>query len=149
LKKNPIQIAKLLTIHNKQVNTIVSEARRLNEIKIIISQSLDQQVADHIEVAKARSGVLTLITDSPVWATRIRYTQSEIINSLKNYAVTKNIHSLSVKVQPIEFSHQQKKHKRKTLSISHESARRMLDTIDSISDPQLKLALIRITKHAK
>jgi len=149
MKKNPVQIAKLLTLKNKQVNPVISEAKRLTEIKIIISQSLDQQLADHFEVAKARDGQLLLLVDSPVWATRIRYMQNEIINRLKNYGITKNIHNLSIKVRPIEFSRQQNKGNTSPLSISKKSAKRMLDDINSIADPELKLALLRITKHAK
>ncbi len=149
MKKNPVQIAKLLTVKSKQVNAVISEAKRLTEIKIIISQSLDQQLADHFEVAKACNGQLLLLVDSPVWATRIRYMQSEIINRLKNYGITKNIYNISIKVRPIEYSRQQTKNNNSPLSISKESAKRMLDEINSIADPELKSALLRITKHAK
>jgi len=149
MKKNPVQIAKLLTLNNKQANPVISEAKRLTEIKIIISQSLDQQLTDHFEVAKARNGQLLLLVDSPVWATRIRYMQNDIINRLKSYGITKNIHTISIKVRPIEFSRRQTKGNINPLSISKESAKRMLDEINSITDPELKLALLRITKHAK
>jgi len=149
MKKNPVQIAKLLTVKNKQVNPVISEAKRLTEIKIVVSQSLDQQIADHLEVASSRNGQLTLLVNSPVWATRIRYMQEEIIERLKRYPLTKSIHNILIKVRPVSAPQEHKKCKKSPISISQESARQMIDEIDTISDPNLKSALLRITKHAK
>lgn len=148
MKKRPVRVAKLLTLKSKRANPIISVAKRLIKIKIIISQSLDQQLAEHIEVAKVHNGTLLLIVDSPVWATRIRYMQDEIINGLKNYAITKSIYNVSIKVRPAPSTPRKKERPKSPASISQESARLMVEEINSISDPELKLALLRITKHA-
>ena len=149
LKKKPVPVANLLTLKNRQISSVITGANRLIQIKIIASQALDEQVADHLAVAKMENGVLTLIADSPVWATRIRYMQNEIINRLKNYAITKSIFKISVKVRPFSHSYQQKKRQQNQLYLSQSSADKMLETIKTISDPELKSALLRITKHVK
>ena len=149
LKKKPVSVANLLTLKNKQISPVIGEANRLIQIKIIVSQALDQQIADHIEIGKAHNGVLTLVADSPVWATRVRYMQNEIINRLKNYAITKHIFKITIKVRPIDYSRQAKKREHSRLSLSQNTANKMLEAINSISDPALKSALLRITKHVK
>ena len=127
---------------------LISEAKRLAKIDIILNQSLDYELAKHIQVSRLENNQLRLIVDSPAWATRLRYKQEEIINRFQNYAITKIINSIYIKIAPA-VTHKEIKRVKNTIALSNESAKLMLDEIDTISDTDLKDALIRITRHAK
>lgn len=121
----------------------------MTQIKIILNQSLDHELAKHIQVSRLENNQLRLIVDSPAWATRLRYKQEEIINRFQNYAITKIINSIHIKISPAEAPKIKTKQAKNTIALSPESASQMLDEIDAISDSGLKDALIRITRHAK
>lgn len=148
-KKNLVPIAKFLTLQRKQSNPLILEAKRLAKVKMIINQSLDSQISEHVEVASLNKNTLTLVTDSPVWATRVRYMQNQILSQLRKFTFTKYIHKIYIKVRPMDFYENRNQKRENTLSLSKGSAKKMLQEIDSVKDPALKAALLRLTKHAK
>ena len=149
MKKHPAPIAKFLSGNTQKLAPLISEAKRLTQIKIILNQALDHELAKHIQVSRLENNQLRLIVDSPAWATRLRYKQTEIINRFQNYAITKIITSIHIKINPETTFQPKTKNKKNTISLSAESAHQMLDEIEAISDSGLKDALIRITRHAK
>ena len=149
MKKHPAPIAKFLSGRTKKLTPLISEAKRLTQINIILNQALDHELAKHIQVSHLENTQLRLIVDSPAWATRLRYKQSEIINRFQNYAITKIIKSIHIKVRPANIVQNKTKVKKNPIAISTKSADLMRDEIKAISDPDLKDALMRITRHAK
>jgi len=149
VKKKPLLVANLLSRSNSNPASLISEAKRLSQLKIIINQSLDQALAEHVFVSTLKNGQLTLVVDSPVWATRLRYMQNEIINRLKKFTMGKNVNHITVKVRPLDFQTSAKAQKRRKISLSKSSASRMSEELEAISDPALKDSLKRILKHAK
>ncbi len=149
MKKRPTPIAKLLSGNTKKLAPLLSEAKRLTQINIILNQSLDHELAKHVRVSRLENNQLRLVIDSPAWATRLRYKQEEILNRFQSYAVTKVISSLYIKISPVVIDHKKTKIAKNSITLSTESANQMLEEIKAISDPELKDALIRITRHAK
>lgn len=149
MKKHPAPIAKFLSSKAKNISPLISEAKRLMQIKIILNQSLDHELAKHIQVSRLENNQLRLIVDSPAWATRLRYKQTEIINSFQNYAISKIVKSIHIKISPDTVTLQKNKPKSNNIALSKNSADQMLEEIEAISDSKLKDALIRITRHAK
>ncbi|MDH5256596.1 MAG: DUF721 domain-containing protein [Gammaproteobacteria bacterium] len=149
MKKQPTPIAKFLSGRAKNIAPLIAEAKRLTQIKIILNQSLDHELTKHLQVSRLENNQLRLIVDSPAWATRLRYKQSEIINRFQNYAITKVIKSIHIKISPATVANNKTKTKTNPISLSTKSAGQMLDEIEAITDSNLKEALIRITKHAK
>ena len=146
MTKKPLLVAKLL---GSKTNFIIAEAKRLSQISIIVNQSLDYQIAKHVYVSTANNGLLTLVVDSPVWATRLRYLHQPIISSLQNYSMTKSITQIKIKVRPLEYRTTKKTAQRKKLSLSRASAERMQEEIKAISDPTLQNTLKKLIRHAK
>ena len=149
MSKNPVPVATLLSPRGKQLNPLIIEAKRLTQIKILLNQSLDYQIAEHIEVCKVEKNLLILLTDSPVWATRLRYMQQQIIGRLHQYALTKNISKISIKVRPLNLKNQKPKQASRHMALSKSAADQILEETQGISDPKLKAAFERIAKHAK
>ncbi len=121
----------------------------MTQIKIILNQALDHEISKHVEVSHLQGNQLRLIVDSPAWATRLRYKQTEIINRFQNYAITKVIKFIHIKISPSITPKNKRKVKTNTIALSPQSANRMLKEIEAIPDSDLKQALIRITRHAK
>ena len=149
MKKSPAPIAKFLNGKTKKLAPLISEAKRLTKINIILNQSLDHELAKHIQVSRLENNQLRLIVDSPAWATRLRYKQEEIINRFQNYAITKIINSIHIKISPATKPKIKTKVLKNPIALSNESAKQMLDEIEAIPDSELRDALLRITRHAK
>jgi len=148
VKKYPAPIAKFLSGKTKKLAPLISEAKRLTQINIILNQSLDHELAKHIRVSRLENSQLRLIIDSPAWATRLRYKQSEIITRFQQHTTTKVIKTIHIKISPTTTA-KITKPKVNNIELSHKSANQMLDEIEAISDPGLREALTRITRHAK
>ncbi len=150
MQKTPQLIAQLLGFKTSKAKTLMAEAQRLAQISIIVNQSLDHQLSEHVRVASATNGLLTLVVDSPVWATRLRYMQSTIIEGLQKYAISADFHQIKFKVQPSGRYQQKKQNRPKCpLTISHSSAERMQEALDTLPDSTLKTSLTKILRHAK
>lgn len=150
MKKKPLLVASLLGAKASRPQALIAEAKRLSQIKIALNQSLDHSLAEHVYVATFKHGLLTLIIDSPAWATRLRYMQPTIIADMKKYAISSEIAQLKIKVRPADHIKAKKaprpKHK---LTISPASAEIMHEALNAISDPSLKASLAKIIRHAK
>jgi len=149
VKKRLAPIAKFLSTKTQKLSPLISEAKRITQIKIILNQSLDNELAKHVQVSRVENKQLRLIVDSPAWATRLRYKQQEIINSFQNYAISKTITSIHIKINPTKLDQIKIKTKKNSIALSTDSAKQMKDEIEAISDTELKDALLRITRHAK
>ncbi|MDH3325796.1 MAG: DUF721 domain-containing protein [Gammaproteobacteria bacterium] len=149
MKKHPAPLAKFLSSKSKNMAPLIAEAKRLMQIKIILNQSLDHELSKHIQVSRLENNQLRLMVDSPAWATRLRYKQADIINCFQNYAISKIVKSIHIKISPDDVAQKKNKPKINNISLSVESADQMLEEIEAISDSSLKDALTRITRHAK
>ncbi|HFE37752.1 MAG TPA: DUF721 domain-containing protein [Gammaproteobacteria bacterium] len=149
MKHKPQPLAKLLTLKASKSNSLITEAKRLSQIGIIINQALDFQLAEHTYVSAATDSLLTLVADSPVWATRLRYMHDAMIKTLKNYSLTKNITHIKVKVRPLALRSKPKTTRRSPPTLSKTAAKRFQEEIKAISDPALRNSLKKILAHAK
>ena len=148
--RKPQTLFKLISHQDERFNHLLLQAKALTEIKIIINQVIDYQIAEHTEVAKIHNGQLTLICDSAVWATRLRYMEPQIVKKLQQYSPLKAIHKIDIKIRPLtnHTSQQNIKPKRK-VELSLKAANQILDEANAISDPGLKNALKKLARHAK
>jgi len=147
--KNPKHVTRLLNTQNKNLANLISQASRLAQIKIIVNQSLDYDISDHFMVSTLKNQKLTIVADSPAWATRLRYVQNKILERFKHYSFTQDIRSISVKVRPIEFSSNKPPPISRKVFLSAASASIMREHIEAISDPNLQSSLMRVIQHAK
>lgn len=149
MKKYPAPIAKFLSSKATKLSPLISQAKRITQINIILNQSLDYEIAKHVQVSNIHNNQLRLIVDSAAWATRLRYKQSEIINRFKNFAITKSINAIHIKISPSNNPVSEKPKRHNNIKLSKSSAELMAREIEVIDDENLKNALIRITRHAK
>ena len=129
-------------------------AKKLSYFNQLLRNILPIECHDHVAVANVRNRNLMLITDSPVWTTRLRQLSPQILQFIRsNTAGSDNeqIHHVQISTryqmstsgpQPAE-----KKNKAK-IQISEKTASILSQSADSIQHQPLKTALLKIARHA-
>jgi hypothetical protein len=112
------------------------------QVRACLPHPLDQQV----KATVFQSGTLTLFADSPVWASRLRYASPQLASALANHLL--NIHQIRVRILAHSQHTQIPKLKlRKSRLMSNESSKTLRLTAETITDPSLKEALLRLSRH--
>jgi len=138
---------------NEQISpNFVKQARILDGFMPFIRSVLPPEFHGHVKVANVRNNSLILVTDSPVWTTRLRQLSSHILQALKdnssNLPKTQIIHHIQIQTRyqtsgaaPVKRT---VKHKPR---LTRNTAERLSQSADSIDDPELKQALARLAKN--
>lgn len=153
---------------NEQINPkFVIQARKLARYTQLLHKILPIECRNHVEVANIRDQNLMLITDSPVWTTRLRQLSPQILQFLrdnplavdagKDSAQTPFIHHIQITTRynaagsnRTDITQQNcDKKKRVKLQISEKTAEVLSQSADSIEHPQLKAALLKMASHNK
>jgi hypothetical protein len=145
---------------NEQINSrFLIQAKKLAHFTQLLHQILPVECHNHVEVANIRNQNLMLITDSPVWTTRLRQLSPQILqfirkntpNSEKNKEQIIHHVQISTRYKTSNTDKQQsnvEKNKHK-LQISEKTATLLSKSADSIQHQQLKSALLRIARHSR
>jgi hypothetical protein len=126
---NDAKLAPCLTL-------IERNARLLRQIQRALPSPLDE----HCLHASLQSGELTLVTDSPVWASRLRFFTPEIERSLDRRFGP--VSSCRIRIRPGAAAPlTAPKHR-----LSSQAAQHLMDAAEGIADAALASALRRIAK---
>ena len=85
---------------NSKLSEICMRAIQLEELSAIVLKYLPQALRAHCQVSSFRSGILVLMTSSPIWATQLRYFAPELRERLRAEANLYQIISVQIKLQP-------------------------------------------------
>ena len=142
---------------NEQINPeFVIQAKKLAEFSRLLRRVLPPECHGHVEVANIRDQNLMLITDSPVWTTKLRQLSPQILQFIQsNTAGDVNrapiIHhiQISTRYHAPDSGEQQalNKKNRHKVQISEKTAAMLSQSADSIEHQQLKTALLKIASH--
>lgn len=142
---------------NEQINAkFVIQAKKLDQYTRLLHQILPVECRNHVEVANIRNQNLMLITDSPVWTTRLRQLSPKILQFIHENSPkidkTQIIHHVQISTRyhstrtgQQNSSSRESRHKPQ---ISEKSAELLKQSASSINHKQLKSALLRIASHA-
>jgi hypothetical protein len=157
---------------NEQINPVfLQQTQKLAQFTKIIRAVLPAECLNHVKVANIRNQTLMLVTDSPVWTTRLRQLSPQILqfvqknmpvsvsentseNTLGNNPENQNtdiIHHLRISTRYQTANRDvglQKKKSREKLHISQKTAELLSQSADSFDNDQLKTALSKLAAHA-
>ena len=143
---------------NEQINPkFVIQAKKLVQFTQLLRRILPAECFEHVEVANIRDQNLMLITDSPVWTTKLRQLSPQILqfmrsNTPDNANRTQIIHHIQISTRyHASDSGKQRalnKKNRHKVQISEKTATMLSQSADSIDHQKLKSALLRIASHA-
>jgi hypothetical protein len=161
----------------KPINThldskLTAQTRKLEQMTLILNRNLPPECYGHYHVANIRHDTVIIITDSPVWTTRLRQlgplilkiltsfqdnhqtnhqtnhlTHSTLTASIQPDSMQQQLHHVRIisRYGPVPDHHQPAPVKR---TISQQSCQQITQTASYISDKKLKNALLKISKHS-
>lgn len=138
---------------NEQISPdFVKQARILDGFVPFIRSVLPPEFHDHVKLANIRNNSLILVSDSPVWTTRLRQLSSHILQALKdnssNLPKTQMIHHIQIQTRYQASGSPPAGHAaRHKPGLTRNTAERLNQSAASIDDPELKQALTRLAKH--
>lgn len=101
-------------------------------------------LSEHLNVANFSHDTLTLHTDNPAWASRLRFNIRTILNIAKEKCGLTELKSVRIKVV---IRNNDNKSPNRPLSVSENTVRMIGQTIDSINDDKLRSSLSNLSKH--
>lgn len=126
----------------------VGRIEQLKQISEIISSKLEPSLADNCHVANLRDGTLILATTSPVWNHKLRFSALDLLSALRSDPRWSGLKSIEVRVDYSATSENTSViNPNKPREISASGARSLLQAAESINNPQLALALVRVARR--
>jgi hypothetical protein len=139
-----VAIQNLLTDNR---STFAALYHRSNELQVFqenLKAKLPPPLRDHFILANINKTTLTIHTDSPAWAAKLRFLTPDILNYAQNLCSPNTPKTIRIKVVPPAI---QPKKRKRVINLSSENAQLILDTANSITDPGLREALLRLSHH--
>lgn len=145
-KKQFHSIRSLLNNNSEILSALCYRASQISRLQQKLRLELDPVLSKHLLVANFNSDALTIHTDSPAWAARLRFKIPDILNIAKESCGLPELHSVRVKVV---IPKRDSNSATKEMSLSDETVQIILKTADSIADNDLRCALLRLSKHSQ
>ena len=123
---------------------ILKKARLLDKLTKLIRACLPIDCQQHINVSSIRDNQLILLSDSPVWASKIRLYSQNIIQMLEENA---HIRINKVRIKQYQPRRVIEKPVPKSRHLDNDTANMIKQTADSISDTDLQQALNHLAKN--
>ena len=125
---------------------ISKKALELQRLNIAVKASLPKDCREHMDVAAMRDKQLVIITDSPVWQTRLRMYSQSMLEALHQYTGIK-LNRVYIKSTP----------KKRVIEpplpvyrvLSTENSKLIKQTARCISDTRLQTALLNLSKKTQ
>jgi hypothetical protein len=125
---------------------VLNRANALLVIESVVSEAVDGELRGDVKVASLENGLLHLSTSSASLATRVKYSQMNLIAILKRLKKPLFIDSIKVSVQPKIYKDSYKT--LPPLPPSTENGKLLETSAQYIEDDPLREALIKLSKHA-
>lgn len=140
----PDEINSILARRSDTVSALYHHALKLIELQNRLRALLPAPLGDHVTVANSRNGILTIQTDSAAWAARLRFEVPAILGNLNEADPAAAIETIRVKVRPPEHTPPPAAQKP---AMSDNTARFLRDVAESLSEPELRDSLLRLSRH--
>ena len=143
---------------NEQINpNILIQAKKLTQFMQLLQNILPIECRNHVQVANIRNQNLMLITDSPVWTTRLRQLSPQILQYIQENASsnkkTEIIHHIQISTRYHSTTGSAQtgipEENLNKPEISEKTAKLLSQSANSINHQQLKKALLKIASHGK
>ena len=139
---------------NEQISSkFVNQAKKLDQYTRILHKVLPIECREHVQVANIRQQNLMLITDSPVWTTRLRQLSTAILQFIRENSIDADqiIHHIQISTRyhnnAADKQRQHLEKKRAIPKISEKTSQLLSQSANSIDNQQLKDALLRVASH--
>ncbi|MDH5179837.1 MAG: DUF721 domain-containing protein [Gammaproteobacteria bacterium] len=142
-------IYKLLTQKNRDLEDLVTRVKLLKRQNFLLRECLPETIRDHCVFIPVSDLSLTILVDSPLQATQLKYEARNIINKIKGIKGFRTIQSINIKVDPMQVKARPVKPAAINTPIpKSESGSRLLAALsESVDDASLSEALKRLSRN--
>lgn len=143
-QKGSVAIQSLL---NREKGELAGLFRHVSELRMFqdkLKTKLPSPLCEHFILANISEDTLTLHTDSPAWAARLRFITPDILKYAQQLRRLHSPQTIRIKVVPPAS---QSTSVKRMINLSHKNAQLIQDTADSINDPVLRAALTRLAQN--
>ncbi|MEN8205463.1 MAG: DciA family protein [Pseudomonadota bacterium] len=140
---NPLPIRKLLG--GSRYSRLVSQARILMALETLLQELLPEPLKAHCHLLAIRDETLVLAADSPVWAARLRFHAPQLVKQLR-HSQTVKLRTVRIRVRPPERPIPTERRK-SVIQSSKNSTAALQQVAQTVSDPGLKTALLRLANR--
>lgn len=142
---------------NEQINpNFALQAQKLGHLTKLVHSIIPVECHSHVTVGGIRDQNLMLITDSPVWTTRLRQLSPQILQHISGNITetgdTQIIHHVQISTRyhasSAEKQQAQTGKDRYKPQISEKSALMLSQSANSITHQKLKAALLKLASHS-
>ncbi len=92
-------ISSLLLNEQSSLNNLYKKAIFSKKIDLKLKKFIDFDVKDHFQLSNIEKDVVTIVADSPSWATRLRYNIPKILDIMNNQLNFNTIKTVRIKVK--------------------------------------------------
>ncbi|MBI1732199.1 MAG: DUF721 domain-containing protein [Gammaproteobacteria bacterium] len=143
-RNSPATVHSLLVRRDGPLSGLNSRAEELSRLDDLLSALLPGAVAQHVRACALHGNTLVLQTDSPVWSTRLRMAQPQLLAAFQHHDRIANITSLRITVSAPAIEDQRAG---PTPRLSAPAAEFLAKCADSQTDPALRAALTRLSRR--
>ena len=122
------------------LNMIERNAKLLRDVR----RSLPAPLDEHCLHASLDAGILTLVTDSPVWSSRLRFFAPELERSLSSDSSL--VASCHIRIQPQAASPSPPSRRKPGYKLSRKTANHLIEAAEGIEDAELAATLRRLAR---
>lgn len=131
-----------------EVAQLVTQGRHLQRLTRLLQNELDPALAPHCCVGGLAPPQLTIVVDSPAWSTRLRFQSTGLIRQInKKYKEFQGVSRIDIKIYPARV--QRRTPPPVPRLISPGAAKSITQMANSLDNPNLKQALLRLASRAK
>lgn len=141
---NPSTLNKLFINSPGVLSKLHQRITRITACQDKLRSELGSPLSEHLNVANISNDTLTLYTDNPAWASRLRFNIRTILKIAKQSCGLNELKSVRVKVVIRNSGHKSFK---RSLSVSENTAKMIGETTESINDHKLRTSLKNLSKH--
>jgi hypothetical protein len=137
------------TFNARLDDSLRKRAQELGRLTSVLRSELPPESDGHYHVANIHDRTVVIMTDSPVWTTRLRQLGPRILTILQNSG-RKNLLHIRVFSRPAQspVARPPDSEKIKPRQISRQSSRLLNQAATSIEDDGLREALLKLASHA-
>jgi len=136
-------LSNLLEAETGSLSALIKKAKLLVGLQDYMRVALGPPLGQHLAVANLSAGNLTLYSDSPAWAARLRFKIPDMYRIAENYGFG-NLKSVRIKVIRVDRDQLTPK---SSLFLSGHAAALVLRAASSLEDVRLRESLKRLGTH--
>jgi hypothetical protein len=144
---HPRNITDIALGNSDDLADLYSRSLTILSLQASIRRELGPPLAEHIYVANTNPDSITLYTDNQTWATRLRFQTASIIELARKLTGYKDLEVLRIRVSPSLFKSPAPEPA--PLLLSAATSRLLSDTAGSTTNPALRAALEKLSRHKR